>query len=129
MFEAGIELYVFSEPFAQLMFLYHLSQVLVFIIILYEACRFAYLPFWLRCWLRVLRYVKVVVQFSIFGFVCVILPPILVEVLASRFAVTILLSFDFLGIFVLFGCIVLTSRFVVLPNCTPPVRLVLLLTI
>ena len=41
----------------------------------------------------------------------------------SRFGVTILLSFDFLGIFVLFGCIVLTSRFVVLPNCTPPVRL------
>ena len=27
------------------------------------ACRIAYLPFWLRCWLRILRYVIVVVQF------------------------------------------------------------------
>ena len=41
--------------------------VLVFIIILFEMCRFVYLPFWLRCCLRILRYVIVVVQFGIFG--------------------------------------------------------------
>ena len=62
---------------------------------------------------------SVLVFLGSFGFVCVILPP----VLASHFAVMILLAFDFLGIFVLFHCIGLTSRFVVPPNCTPPVRL------
>ena len=31
--------------------------VLVFIVILSEACRFVYLPFWLKCWLRILQYV------------------------------------------------------------------------
>ena len=44
-------------------------------------------------------------SFGIFRFVCVLLPPILVEVLVSLFAVAIWLSFGFLGIlcsFVLF---------------------------
>ena len=70
-------------------------MVLVFIIILFEACRFVYVPFWLRCCLRILRYVIVVViVVGIFQFVCIILPPILVEVLASYFAVTIWSSFN-----------------------------------
>ena len=52
----------FSEPFAQFVFIPYFV-VLVVIMILFEACRFVYLPFWLRCWLRILRYVIVVVQF------------------------------------------------------------------
>ena len=39
------------------------QRVKVFVDNSVEACRIAYLPFWLRCWLRILRYVIVVVQF------------------------------------------------------------------
>ena len=54
-------------------------------------------PILVEDWLRILRYVLVVVQFlGIFcSFDCVILPPILVEVLAPHFAVTISLLFGF----------------------------------
>ena len=53
-----------------------------------------YLPFWLRCWLCILRYDIIVVQF--FRYLCSLasfLPPILVEVLAAHFAVTMWSSF------------------------------------
>ena len=70
-------------------------MVLVFSIILFEACRFVYLPVWSRVCSAFCGMLQLSFSFGIFGFVCVILPPILVEVLASHFAVTIWLSFGF----------------------------------
>ena len=57
------------------------------------------------------------------SFSLVSLPPILVEVLASYFAVTIWLSFNVqVFCFVRFSIVLIPPVFVQVPNCTPPVQ-------
>ena len=60
-------------------------------------------------------------EFIFFVCVCDILSPILVEVIASYFEVTIWLSFNFIGVFFCSFALFLPSVLTEVPSCTPPV--------